>query len=427
MTLVLPLDAAPAKTQRKPAAAPRAKHRQRHSWRYILAVLIVLGVGGTGTYAWTQQQHQAATPVSTVTVAKGSVQTTVLATGTLEASNLVSVGAQTSGVVKAVNYALGDNVKAGDVVAEIDSLNQENALKSAQAALDNVTAQKTAEEANLAKYQKALGRAKQLGAGQLISQTDYDTAEANVEASEAQLKSLDAQIEQANLNVASAQLNLDRTKITAPIDGTVVAVLVDQGQTVNAAQTAPTVMKIANLDTMEIKAEISEADVAKVKPGQQVTFTTLGDATHPITATLKSVEPAPASIASDDTTTSSTTTAIYYDGIFEVPNPDHSLRISMTAKVTIVLDQAQDVATIPASALGAAQPDGSYKVSVLDAAGQTETRVVAVGLNNKVTAEIKSGLQVGDKVVAKSGSSSMATASKNAAPTGGPMGPMGGL
>ena|GEM_PF-6546714 len=272
MTLVLPLEAAPPQTRRKPAfgATTRGKSR-RPTWQHIVAVLIVLGAGGIGTYAW-MAQHQSAPVVSTVTVAKGSVETTVLATGTLEASNLVSVGAQTSGVVKAVNFALGDTVKAGDVVAEIDSLNQENALKAAQAALDNVTAQKAAEEANLTKYNNALTRAKSLNGSQLLSQTDLDTAQANVDSSTANLKSLDAQIEAANLSVASAQLNLDRTKITAPIDGTAVAVLVDQGQTVNAAQTTPTVMKIANLDTMEIKAEISEADVAKVKPGQQVTL-----------------------------------------------------------------------------------------------------------------------------------------------------------
>lgn len=421
MTLVLPLDAAGPIDGLTSGTGVRKAARRGPRLRYAIAVLALLVASGGGYYAWSQT-HRAAAPITTITVGKGTIQTTVLATGTLEADNLVSVGAQTSGVVKAVNFALGDTVKAGDVVAEIDSLNQENALKAAKAALDNITAQKTAQQANLSKYQNALDRAKELNSSQLISKTDLDTAQANVDTTEATLKSLDAQIEQANLNVASAQLTVDRTKITAPIDGTVVAVLVDQGQTVSAAQSAPTIMKIANLDTMEIKAEISEADVSKVKPGQKVTFTTLGDPTHPITATLKSIEPAPASIATDDTTTSSTSTAIYYDGIFEVPNADHSLRISMTAKVTIVLDEADNVLTIPSSALGMAQPDGTYKLTVLDpGTGTTEQRTVTVGLNNKVTAEITSGLEAGDRVIAKT--SAAAPAASTAKTQGGP--PMG--
>ena len=127
------------------------------------------------------------------------------------------------------------------------------------------------------------------------------------------------------------------------MDGTVVSLEVEVGQTVNASSSSPTIVKLANLDNMVVKAEISEADVPRVVPGQKVYFTILGDPNTRIDATLRAVEPAPDSISSDSTASSSSSTAIYYNGLFDVANPDHKLRISMTAQVTIVLDQADNV------------------------------------------------------------------------------------
>ena len=127
-----------------------------------------------------------------------------------------------------------------------------------------------------------------------------------------------------------------------------VAVLVTEGQSVNAAQTAPTIVKIADLDTMIIKAQISEADVTRVAPGQHATFTILGDPDTRIDATLLSVEPAPDAITTADTGLSTSDNAIYYNGLFSVANPDHRLRIAMTAQVTIVINSANDVLTLPA-------------------------------------------------------------------------------
>src|SRR5690606_15864713 len=166
---------------------------------------------------------------------------------------------------------------------------------------------------------------------------------------------------------------------------TVVAVLVDEGQTVNANADAPTLVMLADLDEMIVRAEISEADVPRVHPGQRVYFTILGDPDTPIEAMLLDVEPAPESITSG---TSTSGNAVYYSGRFVVPNPDHVLRISMTAQVTIVLDEARDVIVIPSSALVSAGPRGSF-VRVYDAATEEiEMRPVEVGLNNNILAEI---------------------------------------
>ena len=364
----------------------------------VLAAIGIVAAGGVAAW-WRLAASESPAMSAATPVTRGTVEATVLATGILEASALVSVGAEVSGRIEALHVALGDEVDAGDLIAEIDSLAQENAVKSAEAALANIVAQKAAQEATLAQAEKALSRAEQMRPDSLVSESDYEIAQANVASAEAQLAALDAQIEQATINVEAAQLNLSRTQITAPISGTVVAVPVEEGQTLSAQQSAPTVVKIANLDSMLIKAEISEADVTRVKPGQEVHFSILGEPDTRISATLRSIEPAPSSIAEDGSSSSSSSTAIYYNGIFEVPNPDRTLRISMTAEVTIVLDVARDVLTVPSSALRSG-PQGQKSVGVLDPQTRTVTRRrVEVGLDNKVSAQIIAGLEEGDLVV----------------------------
>ena len=363
----------------------------------FLLVLIVLGGGAAAGWWYFLAPTQASSTPDTVTVGRGDIETTVLASGVLEASALVSVGAEVSGSIKAVHVALGDAVARGDLIAEIDSLNQENAVKSAEAALAGIQAQRRNQEATLAQAEAALARQQQLSANSLVSQTALETAQAAVDQAKAQIDQLDAQIAQAELTVDSAELDLARTQIVAPADGTVVALLVEEGQTLNANSATPTIAKIANLDTMVIKAEISEADVVKVSAGQKVYFTILGEPDQRIEATLREIEPAPTSIA-DETTSSGS--AVYYNGLFEVPNPDHRLRISMTASVTIILDEARDVLTLPSSLVTRRGPDGGTMVMVYDPASE-ETRParVEVGLNNNINAEIVSGLNEGDLVI----------------------------
>ena len=206
-------------------------------------------------------------------------------------------------------------------------------------------------------------------------------------------------------SVESARVNLGYTKIVSPIDGIVVALVVQQGQTVNANQTTPTIIKVAQLDTVTVKTQISEADVVKVEPGLPVYFTILGQPDQRYHAQLRTIEPATDAILTEGTgvssssTSASTTTAIYYNGLFDVPNPDNKLRISMTAQVTIVRAQAKGVVIIPASALGPRGQDGRYSVRVLGADGQPTPRHIRVGINNNVNAEVTEGLAEGDKVV----------------------------
>ncbi|WP_297109720.1 efflux RND transporter periplasmic adaptor subunit [uncultured Devosia sp.] len=363
----------------------------------FLIVLIVLAGGAAAGWWYFLAPTQASTAPDTVTVSRGDIETTVLASGVLQASALVSVGAEVSGSIKAVHVSLGDQVNRGDLIAEIDSLNQENAVRSAEAALAGIEAQRRSQEATLAKAETALARQQQLSANSLVSQTELETAQAAVEQARAQIDQLDAQIAQAELTVESAELDLARTRIVAPADGTVVALLVEEGQTLNANSATPTIAKIANLDTMVIKAEISEADVVKVRPGQKVYFTILGEPDERIEATLREIEPAPTSIAEDATSAGS---AVYYNGLFEVPNPDHRLRISMTASVTIILEEARDVLTLPSGLVTRRGPGGDVVVTVYDpATEEMRPTPIEVGLNDNINAEIVSGLTEGEQVV----------------------------
>jgi macrolide-specific efflux system membrane fusion protein len=306
------------------------------------------------------------------------------------------VGAQASGQIKTLAVALGDTVKKGQLIAEIDALKQKNDLRNTQAALQSAEALLGSRRALLRQAELNFERQKELLAADAISRQAFEQAEATLGTSRADIKTSEAQIAQARIAADTAQLNLAYTRIVAPMDGVVVAIVTQQGQTVNANQSAPTIIKLALLDTITVKAQISEADVVRVKPGQKVYFTILGAPDKRYNTTLRSVEPAPDSIASD---TPSSSTAIYYNGLLDVPNPEGRLRISMTAQVYIVQNEAKGVITIPSAAIEQTGRRGPASVRVVGADGKPEKRTVKVGINNNVNAEILEGLAEGEKVV----------------------------
>jgi macrolide-specific efflux system membrane fusion protein len=344
--------------------------------------------------------------VATAPVARADIEDTVLATGTIGAAKLVSVGAQVTGQVKVLSVALGDVVKQGQPIAEIDALPAQNALRTAQAQVQSAEAQLRARQASLAQAELTAKRQRELVAADAGARADLETAEATLVTARAEAAAQQAQLNQARVAENTAQLNLGYTRVTAPMDGVVVAIVTEQGQTVNANQSAPTLIKLARLDTMTIKAQISEADVPRVKAGMPVYFSLLGDPDRRIEARLRAVEPGPTTLASDSSgsssaasTSSSATSAVYYNGIFDVPNPEGRLRINMTAQTTIVLASAKQALTVPSAALGARGRDGAYRVRVLQEGGQIVEKPVRIGLNNRVQAQVLEGLAEGEQVV----------------------------
>jgi macrolide-specific efflux system membrane fusion protein len=341
----------------------------------------------------------------TAPVSVADVEQTVLATGIIQPRKLVSVGAQASGRIVAMHVALGDHIEQGRLIAEIDPSTQRNALQNAEAVLAQDRAQRASRSAALRQADVVFKRAEATYAQRLTSRADYDAAQANLDGATADVAALDAQIRAANIAVDLARVTLGYTKVIAPMAGTVVAIVAPEGQTVNAVQAAPTIVKLADLETMTVKAQISEADVPHVHAGQSLYFTILADPSHRYYAKLRAVEPAPESIAVDTsvaqaaTANTTTSSAIYYNGLFDIPNPNHVLQPSMTAQVNIVLGEARAVLSIPASALGETDADGRRLVRVVDSKRGVESRWVRVGLNNSAVVQVVEGLKSGDTVV----------------------------
>ncbi|WP_144401062.1 efflux RND transporter periplasmic adaptor subunit [Novosphingobium sp. MBES04] len=356
--------------------------------------------------------------VVTAKVARGDLEKTVEATGSLMPKDLVSVGAQASGRIEQLTVEVGDTVKQGELIAQIDSRTQENTLKTAQADVANMTAQLASAQASLAQSRLAFERQKQLGVGEATSQADYQAAEAEYRSAKASVDALNAQIDSARVSVENAQVNLGYTKVTAPMDGVVVAIVNKQGTTVNANQSTPSIVVLAKLDVMTVETEVSEADVINVKQGQSAYFTILGDPDTRYSGMLRLVEPAPESIvdevgsSSSSSSSSTSDSAIYYNALFDVSNADNRLRALMTAKVTILLDQRKDVLTIPSSALGVQNKDGTYSVQVQDVQRGISRRNVKIGLNNNVSAEVLSGLKEGEAVVVSEASAESASSGR---------------
>ncbi|WP_447592741.1 efflux RND transporter periplasmic adaptor subunit [Stenotrophomonas rhizophila] len=372
----------------------------------VLLLIIVIAVLGA-IVAWTLRKP-AAPALATTPVSRGDIEQTVEATGVIDAYKLVSVGAQASGQIKSLKVQLGDSVRQGDLIAEIDATTQQNQVLNAQATLDQVKAQRSVQQASLREAELEFARQQQMLAAEATSRAEYDAADAKLKTARAQIQSYDAQIKGRETELGTARANLAYTRIIAPMDGTVVAVVAEEGRTVNANQTAPTIVMLARLDLVTVNAEVSEADVVKIKAGMPVYFTTLGEPDRKYHATLRQVNPAPSSIANDSSSSSSSSSssassAVYYNALFDVENPDGTLRIDMTAQVSVMLKQAKGVLTIPAVALGPKTRDGQYMVRVADADGMPTPRKVKIGINNGATAEVLSGLKEGEKVVVGEG------------------------
>ena len=434
--------------------------------KLLIAVVCILAVALTAWYFFKPKQELP--QYITAEVTKGDLENSVLATGVLEATKMVSVGAQVSGQVKKMYVQLGDQVKQGQLIAQIDSVRQENDQKTAEASIKNQQAQLAVKDANLAKVQAEYNRQKAMYAQDATSRSELESALANYKIAQADITAINAQIEQSRLTLATAKEDLGYTRIVAPMDGTIVAIVTEEGQTVDANQSAPTIVKLAKLNDMTIKAEISEADVMKVEKGQRVYFTTLGDSETKHYATLRQVEPAPSSINNENSnsSTSSSSTAIYYNALFDVPNEDGKLRIDMTAQVYIILDEARNVLTIPAAAIQTSnrsrgksnnnadrasanqQPRANKDetqanrpkrleltaaekalveqgkasiamIRVVQADGTAKPQPVLIGLNNRVTAQVIRGLKQGDQVVIADGSDTSNDSAKRSNRAGG--------
>jgi macrolide-specific efflux system membrane fusion protein len=195
-------------------------------------------------------------------------------------------------------------------------------------------------------------------------------------------------MKQATAAIDTAIANLGYTKITAPIAGEVVSISMLEGQTLNANQQAPNILRIADMSTVTVWAQVSEADIVRVKPGQDVYFTVLGEPRR-WNGKIRQILPTPELINN----------VVFYDVLFDIPNPERELKIQMTAQVFIVLAQAKGVLLIPAAAIGNAGEGAEIKVQVLKANGAVEVRTIKIGIKSEISAEVTAGLKEKERVI----------------------------
>ncbi len=351
-------------------------------WAAGTAVVVAAAFGG-----WSLMKPEPQSSFITEVVKRGDIRQTVSATGEISPSNLVSVGAEASGQIKKLYVKLGQQVKKGDLIAEIDSTNQINTLNTEKSKLETYQAKLVSAEIALSSAEKKYKRELALWKEQATSKEDLESAQDSLAAAKANVAELKAAIKQSKISINTAESELGHTRITATMDGTVVAIPVEEGQSVNAAQSTPTIIQLANLETMFNKMQIAEGDITKVKAGQDISFTILS--VDPGLTTM--------SLGSYTSSTDTTSNAIYYYARALVPNNDGKLSIGMTTQNTIEINGVKNVLLVPT--LTVKKHNGKSFVSVLGADNKAVEREVTVGLKDSMNTEIKSGLKEGEKVI----------------------------
>jgi macrolide-specific efflux system membrane fusion protein len=357
-------------------------HR-RSLWLVGTILIVVVGVLG---YYWVFGKVKVV--YTTAAVERGDVENTVLAAGLVQPIKYVDVGAQTSGKLKSLKVKRGDRVEKSQLLAEIDPILAQTALTAAKATLENMTSQRSVKEAELVLAKVQDDRNDLLFEHKVISANDRDITKAAYDVAFSNAASLSAQMKQANASVNTAKANLGYTQITAPMAGEIVSINMLEGQTLNANQSAPNILRIANLDTVTIWSQVSEADIDRVKLGQNVYFTVLGQSQR-WTGSIKQILPTPELINN----------VVFYDVLFDIQNPKRELYIQMTAQVYIVLSQAKGVLLIPTAAVGNAAEGTEIKVHVLKEDNSIEIRAIKIGIKGEISTEVKEGLNENELVV----------------------------
>lgn len=374
---------------------PRISVR-KYSWFTVIGALLLVALAAW----WLLRDGGDSEPLATATVKRGDIEALVTATGVLQPRNFVDVGAQVSGQLEKLHVEVGDQVQAGDLLAEIDATVYLARVDGTRAQLRNQQALLKERQAQLSLAEIQLRRQQNLVRQAAGTREQVEVAEASLRSAEAQVEALQAQLEQTQSTLRAEEANLQYARIYAPMDGTVVSIEARQGQTLNAAQQTPILMRIADLATMTVQAQVSEADIGRLKLGMPVYFTTMGSQNRRWDGELSRIEPTP----------EVENNVVLYSALFDVPNDGGRLLPQMTAQVFFIAAQAENALVLPVAALrfedrgagarqGADEGTRTAKVQVMGPGGQREERTVQVGVTDRVHAEIVSGLEEGEQVV----------------------------
>lgn len=366
----------------------------------LAALLVVVAGGLVWAFGRDGVQYQ------TQPVARGDIEATVSAIGTLRPRTQVEVGVRVSGQIDRLLVKAGDVVEQGQLLAEIDPRIPQATVDAGKAQLADLQAQLAEQRAQLQLAQQKQARQRQMYAEGSTRLEDLQTAEAEQKVSAARIDQLQAKIQQTRSTLSADQTQLDYTRVYAPIAGAVISVKAEQGQTLNATYQTPAILRIADLSSMTVWTDVSEADVGRVRAGMPVRFTTLGGDGRSWAGAVRQVLPAPEEPKTEDSSGGSsqagsgTSKVVLYTVLFDVDNADGALMPQMTAQVTFVNAAAKGVLSVPLTALEALpQQRGLYRAQVLDGSGKAQTREVRVGVRNRLQGEVLDGLAEGDELI----------------------------
>ncbi|MFL9950089.1 efflux RND transporter periplasmic adaptor subunit [Paraburkholderia agricolaris] len=376
---------------------------RRHTRTGIVVIFILLTALAVWAFFIRAIEH-----VDTVSIGRGDIESSVTALGTLQPHSYVDIGAQASGEIRRIHVQPGDMVRKGQLLVEVDPSIQQAKVDVDQSTLASLRAQLVSAQAQRELAQQQYDRQRRMASEGSTRDEDLQTAYAALMSARATIDNLRAQIDGAQSNLKGDEAQLGYTRIYAPMSGTVVTLDAREGQTLNATYQTPTILRIADLSTMTVWTQVSEADILQVKPGMPVYFTTLGSRERRWTGTVRQILPAPPNQTTSSNggqqgnqpaSTQSAGKVVLYTVLFDVANGDAQLMPQMSAQVFFVAAKAQKVIVAPLAALVPAngQP-GNYTARVA-LGGRIVTREVRIGVHDRLSGEVQAGLQAGDRLV----------------------------
>ena len=365
----------------------------RRRLRWLIVFLLVIAVAVGGWYFVKQPKNTDQDHVDSVEVTLGDLEENVTAQGKLEPKEYVDVGAQVTGLLQKIYVKIGDNVQTGQLLAQIDPRIYAARVAAGEANIKNLQAQLTGQQAQVVFAQQQYDRNRELLQSKGISVQDFQNSEFTLKNAKATAESLQAQIEQVQSTLNGDKTNLGFTKIFASMDGTMVDQKAREGQTLNANQTTPTILQLAKLDTMTVRAQVAEADVMRLRSDMPVYFTTLGSGERRWQGTVRQILPTPEVINN----------VVLYNVLVDVDNHDRQLMTGMSTQMFFVLGKAEQVPLLPVNALGPRQRNQdhgnghAYQVKVLTEQGPQD-KIVQIGLRTRRFVQVLEGLAAGDRV-----------------------------
>lgn len=378
--------------------------RQRAWRRRAVAGLLVFGCAAAAAgLLWGRGE---AADVESVAVARGTIESSVTALGVLQPRHYVDVGAQVSGQILRLHVQPGDVVKRGQLLVEIDPSVQQATVDAGRASLAGLRAQRDDQQAQHLLAQQQHARQRQMAADGATRDEDVQGAQATLASAGARVRNLEAQIAQTQATLKADEARLGYTRIYAPMAGTIVSVEAREGQTLNATYQTPNVLRVADLSSMTVWSEVSEADVRRIKTGMPVYFTTLGENQRRWQGRVRQLLPAPpvpenkSNGDSGAKPSSAASKVVVYTALFDVDNTDGELMPQMTAKVAFVEYAEKDVLSVPLAALvPVVGSSDRFTARVLRPDGKVEPRQLRIGVRNRLHAQVLEGAQAGDRIV----------------------------